>query len=348
MGKGALVVAVVGVCALPAAQASISFTPAAGYSAQTVWSGTNGAHFSVEGGSFYIYGAEEVSPGTFENVVRRFDGATTSEIARTSSYAAGTYYPDAITVLDGAVYWAHVKSYSAGGAATLYKTSFSGGTWQTTQVLDASAGVNVISLSTDGSHVFGAGLGASGENVAFFLDDGDNYGVLAELPALGSGASGFAPSGDFFAGAWGVGGDYAAHMYRFSAQQVSDRVSGLHAVPFGAADAIDDLIVPSNASTVMESDGALLYGTNYNTSYTGTNPYGFDLVGGGIVELGTLSGAATTVATDMYARDGDVFFMGKDDWGNGDECAIYRIVPEPSSLVLLAFGLLTVARRRER
>ncbi|MCK4341799.1 MAG: PEP-CTERM sorting domain-containing protein [Phycisphaerae bacterium] len=330
------------------AVAALEFTPAAGYIAGEVWSGPGAAHFAVESGSYYIYGAEEVAPDQWQNVVRQYDGVGTIEIARSSTYATDAYFPDAITVAGGDVYWAHAQSFTAGGAANLYKSWFDGGTWNTTQVLDESADINVYSLSTDGDNVFGVGLDNNGSNVAFYLDDSENYNVLAELPADASGGSGFDPAGNFFAGAWSVGGDWCDHMYEFSAQQVADRLAGTQATPYAAGDALADYIVPGNASAVMESDGANLFGVEYNATWSGTNPYAFDLADGTATSLGTLSGAATTVSTDMYYRAGDIYFMGKDDWGTGGEAVIYRLVPEPATLFMLASGALLLRRRRRR
>lgn len=323
--------------------AAPTFTPAVGYSATEVWSGANAAHFAIAGDDLFIYGAEDVGGGQYENVVRLYDGATTVEIARSPAYAGDEYFADAITVVDGAVYWAHAQSYMSGSAANVYKTTYDAGTWQTTQVLDESAGINVYSLSTNGTDVLGTGLSAAGTNVAFYLDDADNYEVLAELPAGAAGGSGCDPAGNFFAGAWSVGGDYANHMYQFSAQQVTARLAGTQAGPYAAGDAQADLLVAGNASTVMESDGAYLYGTQYNAMWTGTEPFAYDLAAGTTTALGTLSGADTTVATDLYARAGSVYFLAKDSWSSGS-ARIYQVVPEPTALILLATAVML--RRR--
>lgn len=323
--------------------AAPTFHPASGYAATEIWSGADAAHFAVRGDDVLIYGSEDVGGGQRENVVRLFDGSTTVEIARSPAYAASDYFPDAITATSDAVYWAHAQSYANGSAANVYKTTFDGATWQTTKVLDESAGVNVYSLSTDGTHVLGTGLNSTGTNVAFYLDQTDDYGVLAEIPADATGGSGFDPAGNFFAGAWSVGGDFANHVYQFSAQQVADRITGVQPMPFAAGDAQADLLVSGNASTVMESNGAYLYGTQFNALFSGTDPFAYDLSSGVTTVLGTLSGAGTPVATDLYARDGGVYFMAKDDWINGS-ARIYRVVPEPAALLLVVLGLMM--RRR--
>lgn len=334
-----VVVAVVVVAAAPAA---LTFQPAAGSSVQEVWAGSYGAHFAPHGADLFIYGAEPIGGNQWQSVVRVFDGVTTTEVARSATYAAGTYYPDAITVCGGAVYWAHVQSYSAGGAATIYKTVHDGMSWETSEILATSAGVNVYSLSTDGVHVLGTGVGASGDNVAFYLDDVGSYQVLADLPVY-SGGTGFDLAGNFYAGAMDAG--YAAHMYRFSAQQITDRLSGAQPTPYTTADALADYLVPDNASPVMESDGAKLYGTQYLWGSGAVQPYAYDLAGGASTSLGTLSGADTLVTTDLYYRDGAVWLMGKSGWTTGAEAAIYRLVPEPGALALLLVGF-AVARRR--
>jgi len=347
MGKATLFAGVLLAWASTAdtAVAALTFAPATGYSAEEVWAGTDASHFAVENGNFYILGAEEVAADQFQNVVRVFNGTSTIEIGRSPVYTTNTYFPDAITVVDGEVYWAHARGHPSYDA-NVYKTSFNGSAWETTTVLDESEGIGAFSLSTDGNGVFGVGLDDAGSNVAFFFDDADQYDVFADIPGDGSGGSGFDPAGNFFAGAWSVGGDYMSHMYEFSAEQVGDRLDGTQATPYTATDAIDDHFVPGNASAVMESDGADLFGTEYNATWTGTDPYAFDLDSGVSTSLGTLSGADTSVSTDMYYRDGDVFFMGKNDWVSGGEAVIYRVVPEPTSLCLLAGGALLGLRHR--
>jgi len=326
--------------------AALTFTPATGYTVSEVWSGADGAHFATEGGAFYVYGADDVGGGQFENVVRMFDGTTTVEIARSSPYAENTLFPDAITVVNGSVYWTQAQGYPD-YHASLYKTWFDGGEWNTTTIFDDSAEIGVFSLSTDAESVFGVGLGTGNSNVAFYLDGADNYNVLADIPADGSGGSGFDPAGNFYAGAWSVGGDWDSHMYEFSAQQVADRLEGTQSTPYAAGDAVNDYLAPGNASTVMESDGADLFGTVSKPDWSGTDPYAFDLNSGVTTSLGTLSGADTSVSTDMYYRDANVFFMGKDDWTCGGEAVIYQLVPEPTSLCLLAGGILLLMRHRE-
>lgn len=326
------------------ATAALEFTPAAGYSATEVWRGSGAAHFAMDAGSFYLYGAEQVAPGQWQNIVRRVSGATTTEIARSPTYATNAYLPDAITAVGNNVYWAHVRSSAGGAAATLYKTAFDGQDWQTTTIFDQSAGINIYSLSTDGQHVFGVGLGSDQANVAFYLDDADQYRVLAHIPAEASGGSGFDPAGAFFAGAWSVGGDWADHMYEFSAQQVADRLAGTHPAPYTAGEAVADHLVPGSVSPVMESNGPLLFGTQYNATWSGLDPYAYDLATGDATTLGTLSGADTAVCTDLYCRDGAVYFLAKDAWTTGGEAVIYRLVPEPGTMALLAGGALLVGR----
>ena len=95
----------------------------------------------------------------------------------------------------------------------------------------------------------------------------------------------------------------------------------------------------------MESDGTSLFGTEFNATWTGTDPFAYDLASASATSLGTLAGADTTVCTDMYFRGGDTLFMGKDSWTTGQESVIYRLVPEPASLWLLACGALLLRRR---
>ncbi|UCG16602.1 MAG: hypothetical protein JSV19_00925, partial [Phycisphaerales bacterium] len=234
------------------AAAALSFTPAAGYTAGIVWSGADAAHFAVENGNFYIYGAQDIGGGQLQSVVRMYDGTSTVEIARSPAYAADTYSADAITVVNGDVYWAHVNGappYSY--HANICKTSYDGGAWSTTTLLDESAGINVFSLCTDGSNVFGVGLDNADSNVAFFLDSAGGYEVFAEIPGY-SGGSGFDSAGNFFAGACDVA-TFTPHMYEFSAQQVADRLSGAQSTPYAVGDAVGDHVVPGNVSAVMES-----------------------------------------------------------------------------------------------
>ena len=327
--------------------AALTFAPAAGYTAEEVWSGTDASHFAVENGNYYILGAEEVAADQFQNVVRMFNGTSTIEIGRSPVYTTNTYFPDAITVVDGEVYWAHARGYPSYDA-NVYKTSFNGSAWETTAVLNETQGLGVFSLSTDGNGVFGVGLDGAGGNIAFFFDDADQHNVFADIPGDASGGSGFDPSGNFLAGSWSVDGDYASHMYEFSTQQVADRLDGMQTTPYATGDAIGDYIVPGNVSAVMESDGNRLFGTEYKPDWSGTDPYAFDLDSGASTSLGTLSGADTTVSTDMYNRDGDVFFMGKNDWVSGDEAVIYRVVPEPTSLGPLVGGALLGLRHRRK
>ena len=206
-------------------------------------------------------------------------------------------------------------------------------------MVEDAFGLQPFSLSTNGDYVFGVGR-KDGRSVAFYLDDNDQYQMFADLSEGYSGGSGFDPYGNFFAGDYDAG----PLMYEYGAQQVADRLAG--GAPYSAADAIADLIVPSNSSAVMESNGLELFGTEYNPTYTGTNPYAYDLGDGSIFSLGVLSGADTTVSTDMYAREGAVYFMGKNDWTSGSQAVIYRLVPEPASLCLLLGGLALTARRR--
>ena len=104
--------------------------------------------------------------------------------------------------------------------------------------------------------------------------------------------------------------------------------------------------VPNNASAVMESDGLVIYGSDYNATFTGTNPYWYDLNDGAHGLLGELSGADTAVATDLYYRDGATYFLAKDSWATGAEARIYRVTPEPMTLSLLLCGLAVARRRR--
>ena len=328
-----------------AANGALTFSPAPGYSATPIWSGADASHFAVDDGDVFVYGATEVGGGQYQNEVRWYDGASTVTIASSDAYSGTGYSPDAITAVNGAVYWAHAASYLSGGAATLYRTSYDGANWNTSTVFDGSAGINVFSLSTDGERVFGVGLDAGGNNVAFYLDDSETYQVFAEIPEY-SGGSGFDSQGNFYAGA--ADSAFSSHMYAFTAAQVADRVGGVQATPYSISDAVDDLLVPGNGSPVMESDGALIYGVNYNGSFTGTDPFAFDVASGDWWSLGTLSGADAAVTSDMYARDGDVYFMAKNAWGNGSEAIIYRLVPEPASVMLLALGATVALARRRR
>ncbi len=325
----------------PPTLGSLTFTPAAGYSATAVWSGGNAAHFAVDGGQLYVYGAESIGAGQFQNVVHVIDDGVPTEIARSAAYATDAYFPDAITVANGAVYWAHVQSFLAGSAANVYQTTNVGGTWQTQTLLDENAGANVYSLSSNGNGVFGTGADTSGSNVAFYFDDSDQYQKFADLPTY-SGGSGFAPDGTFFGGA--VDGSFNSLMYEFSAAQIADRLAGTSAA-YAPGDAANSYLVPGNASAVMESDGTLLFGSQYNATFTGTDPFAFDLSDGSSELLGTLSGAGTTVATDFYYDDGAVYFMAKDDWASGGEAVIYRVVPEPTAFGLLILALPFLRRR---
>ena len=325
--------------------AGLMFDPAPGYDVTPVWSGADAAHFAVDGGANYIYGATDVGGGQFRNVVRLYDGAATVTIAESPNYGGSAYSPDAITALNGEVYWAHVGGMALAGVTTLFKTWHDGAAWNTTTVFDESAGINVFSLSTDGDRVFGVGLDSGGANVAFYLDDDEAYQVFAEVPGY-SGGSGFDVEGNFFTGATDV--SFATHMYEFSADQVADRINGIETSPYPLIAAVNDHVVPGNGSPVMESDGALLYGVGYNNNFSGTTPFAYDLDAGTTTLLGTLSGATTVVATDMYDRDGGVFFLAKDNWGTGQDAVIYQLVPEPSSVLMLVAGATIVATRRKR
>jgi hypothetical protein len=50
----------------------------------------------------------------------------------------------------------------------------------------------------------------------------------------------------------------------------------------------------------------------------------------------------------MYWRDGGLYFMGKSDWVSGSEAVVYRLVPEPGTLVFLCLGILGLRRRAVR
>ena len=345
MSKGALAGLLVCGLMVGAANGALSFNPAPGYTATPIWSGADASHFAVDDGDVFVYGATEVGGGQYRNEVRWYDGVSTVTIASSDPYTGTQFSPDAIAVVNGAVYWAHAASFVSGGAATLYKTTYDGVDWNTSAVFTGSASINVFSLSTDGHRVFGVGLDAGGDNVAFYLDDNDTYQVFAALPEY-SGGSGFDPQGNFYAGA--VDSSFTAHMYAFSASQVADRINGTQVTPYGIENAVDDLLVPGNGSPVMEGDGSLLYGVDYNGSFTGTDPFAIDVDTGDSWSLGKLSGASTAVTTDMYARDGDVYFMAKDAWGSGSEALIYRLVPEPASVMMLAAGMTVLLTRRRR
>ncbi len=333
------------------AQAALTFSPSAGWSSTEVWSGTNASHFAVGDDGFYLYGAEQVgtdgggSP-VHQNVVRHFDGVNTVEVARSPSFTGSNYSPDAITVVNGDVYWAHVQSFSLGGSANVYKSTFDGTNWATSSVLDESAGANVFSLSTDGNRVFGSGVAPSGDNAAFYFDDSDSYTVFADLGGA-SGGSGFDSSGNFYAGLF----DFVdgSTVLEYSAAQVANRVGGAQATPYDGADAIGSYLVPGTGSPVMESDGANLFGVEFDGTFTNSNPYAFDLQTNTSELLGTLSGAAANnLTTDVYARDGSVFFMGRDGFGPFGDAAIFQVIPEPATFALLLAGggLVLVGRRR--
>lgn len=310
--------------------AALQFTPAPGYTAIEAWSGANVAHFALERGKYYLYGAEPLGGGQWQNVVRLYDGRETVEIARSPAYATNAYFADAITALGGEVWWAHVQG-SPNYYANVLRTTDTAGTRVTTTVLDESQGIQVYSLCTNGQRVFGVGFDATATNVAFFFDDQQQYAVLAEIPGLASGGSGFDPAGSFFAGAYGF--DANSYMYEYSAQQVADRVSGAQATPYTPGDAVAVHVVPSNYAAVMESDGYALLGSQYNGGFTGTNPFAYDLSGGTTASLGTLAGAPTTVCTDLYSVRGDVVFLAKNSWTNGDQVVIYRLEPDENYYV---------------
>jgi hypothetical protein len=315
--------AVVGVLgAVLDARAQLAFVPETGYAVEEVWRGANVAHLAVGEGSFYLYGAEDVGGGLLQSVVWRHDGEALFEIARTASYGAYSYFPDAITVCGNDLYWVHAEG-APDFYATIMKTWFDGRQWQSLALVEAMAGLTVFSLCTNGAQVFGTGFSAAGTHVAFFLDEQDQYRVFAELPALASGGSGFDPAGSFYAGAYGY--DYASYMYQYTAQQVADRVSGVQALPYTAGDAVAVHVVPDNGSAVMESDGYRLFGVEYNATYTGTNPYAFTFASGASAPLGQVVGAATTVAADVHHRRGWVILLAKNDWSTGSEAVVYRV-----------------------
>ncbi len=330
--------------AVVTSRAALDFDPAPGYAAVEVWSGSNASHFAIAGDTLYVLGAEPAGGGQLQSVVWQVDGGSSTEIARSAPHAPDAYFPDAISVVDGDVYWVHAQAFSAGGAANLYKTTYDGNTWSTSTIVDEAAGTNLYSLSTNGTRLFGVGY-VDGTNSALYLDDAEQLAVLASLPADGSGGSGFDPAGNLFAGAWSVGGDFASHMYKFDAQQIADRVAGAQAAPYTAGAADTHYVVPNNATAVMESDGLALFGADYNATWSGTNPFAYDLTTGATTALGTLGGADTAVTTDLYARGGAVYFMGKNAWGVGSEAVIYELVPEPAALLLLAVGGAVVRRR---
>jgi len=346
---GVLALSIVSLCGT--AFGALTFSPSPGLSSSEVWSGSNASHFAVDGGAFYIYGAETVGTDgggnpISQNVVRRFDGVNTIEIARSPQFTGNNYSPDAITVVNGEVYWAHVQSFALGGSANVFKTSFDGSQWVTSSVLDESAGANVFSLSTDGNQAYGVGAGSSGDNVAFFFDGSDDYTVLAELGGA-SGGSGFDPDGNFYAGLF----DFSdgPKMRKYSAAQLAARASGAQASPYTASDAVDSFAVPGTGSAVMESDGGSLFGAAFDGTFTNSNPYAFDLQTNTSSLLGTLSGAAVNnISTDLYARDGSVFFLGRDGFGPSGGATIFELVPEPATLALMLCGGSVVLLRRRR
>ena len=330
------------------ATATLDFDPTEGYSVTPVWSGPDAAHFAVQGDSYYIYGRQDIGEGQYQNVVRLYDGLTTSDVARSPAFAENEYSPDAITATaNGAVYWAHARSFSS---AIIYKSTYDlqQQQWETVPVLDESADLLVYGLSTNGSYVFGTAAVYDPDtqvydNQAFCIDDDDVYHQLVIMPGQYSGGSGFDPEGNFYAAA----GD--GHVYTYSAQQVADRLNGVHTEPYAPGEAIDDFFIQyGTGSPVMESDGLSLFGSVYKGDWTGMDPYAYDLDDDeSMTMLGVMSGgAAASVATDLYARNGAVYFMGKNDWTCGTEAVIYRLVPEPASLCLLVGSLALAARRR--
>ncbi len=339
----ALWLMILSVTALPSAGA-LTFTPASGFVATEVWSGADAAHFAMYGGNLYIYGSQQAGVDQYQNVVRVFDGTSTTEVGRSPVFGPAAYSADSITVANGEVYWGHTRGFTE---TTVYKSTQSGGGWSTVAAVDAAQNVTVYSLSSNGDAVFGVAVdNDTAGNEAFFLDgNNDEYQVFAGGLDDYSGGSGFDPSGDFFAGGYDAT-NYAATMYRYSAQQVVDRLTGTQTTPYGSADAIDVYTLPSNASAVMESDGLVIYGSNYNATFTGTNPYWYDLNDGTHGLLGELSGADTAVATDLYYREGATYFLAKDSWATGAEARIYRVTPEPMTLTLLLCGLAVVRRWR--
>lgn len=331
-----------------AAQAAVTFTPAAGYAADAVWTGNGAAHFALAADAFYTAGVVASGAGQEQLVIQQFDGSATTPIAASATFSPGAYYADAVTAVPTAsgvaVYWVQAQSFGAGGYSNLYRTAFDGGMWTTTKLIDESEHVTLYSLSSSGGHVLGTSLMPGGANAAFFLDGADDLQTFAQLPALASGGSGFAPNGDFFAGAFGD--DFVSRMYEFSAAQVAARLSGAQATPYAASDALAAHAVLNNASAVMESDGTWLYGSNYNATFTGSNPYAHELGSGSAVPLGTLGGAPTTVATDFYARDGVVYFLGKDDFATGGQATIFALTPEPTACIALCLLAAVAGRRR--
>lgn len=331
-----------------AAQAAVTLTPAAGYAASPVWSGSGVAHFAIAADTFYVAGVIASGPGQQQLVIQQFDGSATIPIAASAAFSTGAYYADALAAVatprGAAVYWVQAQSFGAGGYSNLYRTAFDGGMWTTTKLVDESEHLTFYSLSTRGGRVLGTGLTPTGTNAAFYFDDADEPQVFAALPALASGGSGFAPNGDFFAGAFGD--DFVSRMYEFSAAQVAARLSGAQATPYAAGDALAVHSVLNNASAVMESDGARLYGSNYNATFTGSDPYAHELGNANAIALGTLGGAPTTVATDFYARDGVVYFLGKDDFATGAQATIFALLPEPAACVALCLLAAIGGRRR--